>query len=81
MRGGGFISLRGDPRGCPCLRGTPGTRFIYGILVTTSHYGPDSIDFIKDKSITLINGSELVSMLKEHGYEYFVDVEEARKIL
>ena len=52
-----------------------------GILVTTSHYGPDSIDFIKDKSITLINGSELVSMLKEHGYEYFVDVEEARKIL
>lgn len=40
-----------------------------GILVTTSDYGPDSYEFAKNKPISLLNGSNLLSMLSEHGYE------------
>ena len=52
-----------------------------GILVTTSHFGKDSIEFAKDKQITLINGDELLSLLKKYGYEYFVDIKAARALL
>lgn len=40
-----------------------------GILVTTSHYGPDAYDFAKDKPIELIDGGGLLYLLKEQGIE------------
>ena len=51
-----------------------------GILVTTSDYGPDSVSFAKDKPITLINGSELLSLLEKHGHNARIDLAEARAI-
>jgi restriction system protein len=39
-----------------------------GILVTTSYFGSDSREFVKDKPISLIDGSNLVYMLGEYGY-------------
>lgn len=38
-----------------------------GILVTTSHYGTDTYEFIKDKPIELIDGSGLLYLLNEVG--------------
>jgi restriction system protein len=40
---------------------------VKGILVTTSHFGRDSIEFANGKPITLINGENLVHMFQEHG--------------
>lgn len=40
-----------------------------GILVTTSYYGSDSREFVKDKPISLVDGSNLVYMLQEYGYD------------
>lgn len=51
-----------------------------GILVTTSHYGPDSYSFIAGKNLELINGSELLHILQEYGYKFRIDIEEAKKI-
>ncbi|HYE08741.1 MAG TPA: restriction endonuclease [Patescibacteria group bacterium] len=44
-----------------------------GILVTTSHYGKDSRDFVKDKPITLIDGSNLVFMFQKYGYNVRIE--------
>ena len=52
-----------------------------GILVTTSDYGRDSIEFSKDKPLTLLNGSELLHLLKKHGYNAKIDLKEAKKLL
>ncbi len=38
-----------------------------GILVTTSHYGPDAYDFAKDKPIELIDGGGLLYLLEQNG--------------
>lgn len=38
-----------------------------GILVTTSHYGPDAYDFSKDKPIELIDGGGLLYLLEQQG--------------
>lgn len=51
---------------------------IRGILVTTSHFGADSYDFVKDKPITLIEGSNLLHMLENHGHKARIDINEAR---
>lgn len=51
-----------------------------GILVTTSSYGPDSYDFAKDKPISLIDGPNLLVLLRKHGRNYRIDIEEARRI-
>lgn len=40
---------------------------VKGILVTTSNFGKDSIEFAKDKPITLINGQELIYLFNKHG--------------
>ncbi|MFB6890049.1 restriction endonuclease [Kitasatospora sp. NPDC056327] len=50
------------------------------VLVTTSKFGPSSHQFVSGKPITLINGSELVGLLKHHGFhEVFAPAyEEAR---
>jgi restriction system protein len=42
---------------------------VKGILVTTSTYGKDSIEFAKDKPLTLLSGAELVHMFNRHGYD------------
>jgi len=39
-----------------------------GILVTTSYFGSDSIEFAKDKPLTLIDGSNLVYLFQKYGY-------------
>lgn len=51
-----------------------------GILVTTSDYGPDSVNFSKDKPLTLINGSQLLSLLEKHGHRATIDLSEARRL-
>ncbi|MEU6235156.1 restriction endonuclease [Kitasatospora sp. NPDC047058] len=38
------------------------------VLVTTSRFGPSSHQFVTGKPITLINGAELVGLLKHHGF-------------
>lgn len=43
-----------------------------GILVTTLHFGPDSIKFAQDKSITLIDGNNLLALLQQHGYNFSI---------
>ena len=49
-----------------------------GILVTTADFGRDSYEYIKDKPLTLINGENLLYMLKKHGYEARIDLTEAK---
>jgi restriction system protein len=51
-----------------------------GILVTTSSYGPDSYDFAKDKPLSLVDGPNLIAMLKRHGRNYRIDLVEARRL-
>lgn len=50
-----------------------------GILVTTSDYGKESYDFAKDKPLTLLNGTNLLSLLEQHGHKGRVNVAEAKK--
>jgi restriction system protein len=45
-----------------------------GILVTTSHFGRDSIEFAKDKPITLIDGQNLVYMFQTHGRHVHISI-------
>jgi restriction system protein len=52
-----------------------------GILVTTSNYGTDAYTFIQNEPVTLLNGSELLGLLKKHGYKFRINLEEARKLL
>ena len=37
------------------------------ISVTTASYGPDAYEFAKDKPISLIDGPNLIALLKKHG--------------
>lgn len=46
-----------------------------GILVTTSHYGNDSIEWVKNKPITLINGSELLHLFQKHGFNFKIEIQ------
>ena len=52
-----------------------------GILVTTSDYGPEAYTFAQNKPITLLNGSNLLSLLEKHGHKSRIDIKEAKKIL
>lgn len=52
-----------------------------GILVTTSDYGNDAYTFAKGKPITLLNGSNLLFLLEQHGHRVKIDLNEAKKIL
>jgi restriction system protein len=52
-----------------------------GILVTTADYGPDAYEFAKGKPITLLNGSNLLSLLEKHGHHAKIDLQEAKAIL
>ncbi|MEQ8199782.1 MAG: restriction endonuclease, partial [Clostridiaceae bacterium] len=44
-----------------------------GILVTTSHFGNDTREFVKDKPISLIDGSNLVYLFDQYGYKVKID--------
>lgn len=51
-----------------------------GIMITTSDYGSDSYMFAKDKPITLLNGSNLMSLLEKHGKKARIDLDEAKRM-
>ena len=51
-----------------------------GILVTTSAYGPDSYEFAKNKPISLVDGPNLIAMLRRHGRGFRIDLAEARRL-
>jgi restriction system protein len=51
---------------------------VKGILVTTSHYGPEAYSFAKDKPLTLLNGNELLGLLEKHGYKFRINLAEAK---
>jgi restriction endonuclease Mrr len=60
-------------------------RDLYGTVINeganrTSGFGPDSREFVKDKPITLIDGPYLIEMLRRHGRNYRIDLDEARKL-
>lgn len=50
-----------------------------GILVTTADYGPDAYTFVKEKPLTLLNGSNLLFLLEKHGVHARIDIKEARQ--
>ena len=52
-----------------------------GFLVTTSAFGPDAHQFAKGKPLTLIDGSQLLGLLDQHGNQFRIDLREARRIL
>jgi len=52
-----------------------------GILVTTSDFGAEAYNFVKDKPITLLNGNNLLALLQKHGHKARVNLKEAKKIL
>ena len=47
-----------------------------GILITTASFGPDSYEFVKDKPISLVDGPNLLAMLKRHGKNFTIDLNE-----
>jgi restriction system protein len=49
-----------------------------GILVSTADYGSDSYEFVKGKPISLLNGSNLLSLLEKHGHKARIDLREAK---
>ena len=49
-----------------------------GILVTTSDFGPDAYNFIKGKPLSLLNGANLLYLLKSHGHKARIDIQEAK---
>ncbi|MEZ5333603.1 MAG: restriction endonuclease [Thermoanaerobaculia bacterium] len=51
-----------------------------GILVTTSDYGPDAYEFVKDKPMTLINGAQLLHMLQRYGHQVRINLAEAKQL-
>jgi restriction system protein len=48
-----------------------------GILVTTSHYGRDAYEWAMNKPLTLIDGTNLLSLLSKHGYQFAIDISKA----
>lgn len=51
---------------------------IRGILVTTADFGSQSREIAGQNNITLINGDELIHILKKHGYEFHIDLKQAK---
>ena len=52
---------------------------VKGILVTTSYYGKDALEFVKDKPLKLINGEELVYMFNKYGYNMKIELAKKQK--
>ncbi len=51
-----------------------------GILVTTSTYGADAYSFANNEPVTLLNGAELLGLLRKHGYSFRINLQEARRL-
>lgn len=51
-----------------------------GIPVTTSTYGADAYAFANNEPVTLLNGAELLGLLKKHGYDFRINLAEARQM-
>jgi restriction system protein len=51
---------------------------IRGILVTTSDFGGSSKEYANQHNITLINGQELLELLKKHNYNFHIDLKQAK---
>jgi restriction system protein len=52
-----------------------------GILVTTSTYGADAYSFANNEPVTLLNGAELLGLLRKHGYSFRINLQEARRVV
>ena len=52
-----------------------------GILVTTSDFGPDAHKFATAKPLSLLNGANLLHLLRKHSYDARIDLAEAREAL
>ncbi|MFA5995574.1 MAG: restriction endonuclease [Patescibacteria group bacterium] len=52
---------------------------VKGILITTSYYGKDSLEFAKNKPLKLINGEELIYMFNKHGYQLKIELQKKQK--
>lgn len=52
-----------------------------GILVTTSTFGIEAYKFANNEPVTLLNGSELLGLLKKHGYNFKINLQEAKNLL
>lgn len=52
-----------------------------GILVTTSDYGPDAYEFVKNKPLPLLNGGNLLHLLQKHGQQARINLKEAKESL
>lgn len=52
-----------------------------GILVNTADYGSDACDFRQVKSLTLLNGRNLLHLLLEHGHKVVINLQAARKMM
>ncbi len=48
---------------------------VKGLLVTTSYFGNDSREFVKDKPVTLIDGSNLLHMFQQYGYNFKIELQ------
>lgn len=46
---------------------------VKGILVTTSSFGKDSLEFANGKPLTLISGAQLVYLFNKHGYQVNIE--------
>jgi len=51
-----------------------------GILVTTSTFGADAYAFANNSPITLLNGAQLLGLLAKHGYDFRINLQEARTL-
>lgn len=51
-----------------------------GILVTTADFGPDAYEFVKNKPLSLLNGSNLLFLLEKHGQRARIDLAEAKRL-
>ena len=47
--------------------------------MTTSTYGADAYAFANNEPVTLLNGAELLGLLKKHGYAFRINLQEARR--
>ncbi len=45
----------------------------------TSAYGADAYAFANDEPITLLNGGEMLGLLRKHGYGFRINLQEARQ--
>jgi hypothetical protein len=76
-----FLQIGGDVSAvrdlCAVVRKEGASR---GILVTTSTYGADAYAFANNEPVTLLNGAELLGLLRKHGYSFRISLEEARRL-